>query len=175
MNKVTAAIATATFLFCSTAAQAGIYKLDFTASGFGPGIFSGTAAPQNPVTGSITFTAATLGAPVSSIDAVNLIIAGHVYTPSELGSGLFGDRYFIGSKVNNSAGVVQAGMDDFYIILSNNTKSFNYARAGVFDSYVTSNVTGSYTLQAAAVPEPGSLALLVAGFAGLGLLRRQRR
>ncbi len=174
MNKVIVALASAIALSCPISAQAGVYKLDFTATGFGPGLFSATAAPQNTVTGSITFTAPILGAPITSIDAINLVIAGYTYTPAEIGSGLFGDRYFIGSKTNNSAGVVQAGTNDFYIILSSNTKSFNYARAAVFDSYVTSNVVGNYALQAAAVPEPGSLALLGIGFAGLGMMRRRQ-
>lgn len=110
---------------------------------------------------------------MTSIDAINLIIAGHTYTPLEIGSGLFGDRYFFGAKTGNSPGVTQAGTDDFYVILSSNQKSFVYARAGVFDTWVTSNVTAAYTLQAAAVPESGSLALLGIGFAGRGMVRRR--
>ena len=175
MHKFIYALASSALLLCASLAQASVYKLDFSASGFGTGIFSGTAAPQDPVTGSITFTTTTFGAPIRSIDAIDLMIAGHTYTPGEIGSGLFGNGYFIGAKANNSAGVVSAGTDDFYIIVSSNLRSFNYARAGVFDSYVTSNVTGNYALQAAAVPEPGSVALLIAGFAGLGLMRRRAR
>jgi hypothetical protein len=39
-------------------AGAACLLLDFAATGYGPGIFSGMPAPQNPVTGSILFTAA---------------------------------------------------------------------------------------------------------------------
>lgn len=73
MRKIIATIAGAACLFCASAAQAGVFKLDFTVAGFGKGIFSNLSAPQDPISGSILFTAESLGAVVTSIDAIDLV------------------------------------------------------------------------------------------------------
>jgi hypothetical protein len=112
MKAIFVALASATCLLCSTAAHATPFKLEFTASGYSLGIFAGSAAPQNPVTGSILFTAASVGAAVTSIDSVNLTIAGHAYTPGEIGAGFYSDGYVFGAK-SNGVGVTMAGTDDF--------------------------------------------------------------
>src|SRR5437764_15222778 len=100
MKAILAALTGAACLLCATTVHATPFKLEFTASSYPTGIFSGTAAPQDPVSGSILFTAASLGAAVTSIDSVNLSIHGHDYTAGEIGAAFYGDGYLFGATAN---------------------------------------------------------------------------
>ncbi|MFL6707357.1 MAG: hypothetical protein ACJ8HI_04035 [Massilia sp.] len=116
MKSFFATIVGAACLLCSTAIHATPYKLEFTASGFGPGIFGGATAPQNSVKGSILFTAPSVNGAISSIDGVDLTIFGHSYTADEIGTSPYSDGHTFGAKVNG-VGVTRTNSDDFYLIL----------------------------------------------------------
>jgi hypothetical protein len=177
MKKLIASLSGATCLLLSASAHAIPYKVDFTASGYGPGIFGGAAAPQNSVTGTIFFTADAIGANISAIDAVDLTINGHAYTAEELGVSRYSDGYTFGAKVNG-VGVTRTNSDDFYLILSSSFNVFAYAVASTPDTWTTRNITYTYSelvaLPPASVPEPGILGLLGLGAAGFVLSRRRR-
>jgi hypothetical protein len=176
MKMTLAALAGAACLLCSAAAHATPYKLAFTTTGFGSGLFSGKTAPQDTVTGAIYFTAASLGAAITSVDGVDLTIGGHAYTTSEVGASVIGDWYVFGALVNG-VGVTSYASDDFYLILSNNFNVFAFAVDQGFDTWATQSITASYSevpSTPADVPEPGALALLGLGLGGMGLVRRRQ-
>jgi hypothetical protein len=169
MKKIITALASAACLLCAASAHASVYKFEFAATNFP--ISNGQPAPETSVAGWIKFTADSLGAPVSSIDAVGLTIAGHKYTPGEIGAipenynnYLFGGTEFVVYGIN-------AGTNDFYVT----DMLLGYAVFGTIGIWQSFTITSSYTELISEVPEPGSLALLLAGAGGIYAMRRRRR
>jgi hypothetical protein len=170
MSKTVIALAC---LLGAASAHASVFKVDFTASNFGRGIFSQMQPLQDPVNGSITFTAASIGSPVTAINGVDLSINGHVYNTGELSFGAYGDGYLFGATANGT-GINRASTDDFYLILSSNVSIFSYSANGVFDTWVTRNVLASYApADVSVVPEPGTSFLLGLGLIALAAWRRR--
>ena len=169
MKKIITALASAACLLCAATAQAGLYKYEFTATNFFADINTGEPAPQPAINGWITFTSESFGAPVTSITGIDLTIAGHKYTADEIGASPYRDAYMFGGTIAGLNGV-RTGVNDF--ILLNNLMGFSVAGPS---RYWYGGVTSSYTELYAEVPEPSSLALLLAGAGGLGALLRRRR
>lgn len=174
MTLMIRSLAVFALLLCSAAAHAAVYKLDFSVNGFGPGVFSHFATPQAVVSGSFTFSAASLGAPITSLDAVDLTIAGHTYTLPEVSFSNNNNRFLFGA-IANGTGVTLASTDDFYLILSDSFKVFVFSQKNVFDTWSSPSISTVYTPQVTAqVPEPSTVMLLAGALGALGMVRRRR-
>lgn len=154
-------------------ARAVVVDYTFTASGFAAG------APEDPVSGSIQWEAASLTSPIDSLVSIDLSIAGHAYTLGELAfqNDLATSR--IGDTANGGISNLTAGTDDFVIIFNrlNTTlplEFFDYTSvqspSGVFPT-----TSGEATASLAPLPEPGTLSLFGLGLMGITAYGRRRR
>lgn len=180
----------ATALLCSSLlaatvdAQAMSVTMQFTVTGFD--ISNGNSAPTNPVTGSISWQAASVNGPVQSFTSINLNLDGHAYSIGEIGyysfpSNPYASWDLIGGTLND-VGSIGSQTDDFYIRWDRDQLTgFDFAytssqRSGGWSSavYNTPNFT-SFSIAASPVPLPAAAWLLGSGLLGLiGAARKHK-
>jgi YVTN family beta-propeller protein len=109
----------------------------FTASGFPPS--TGAAAPNDPVTGTIVWDAASPTSDIDGLRAITLTLDGHTYSVPEIGYYTASGWGVIGALSNYVSGI-GSGTNDFYIVWNKANRSpitFAYAsasRSGVWET-----------------------------------------
>jgi hypothetical protein len=171
-----------TFLFCSASAYADngvwppqVLRFDFSGTNF-VDTDNDTTPPQNTVSGWISLSVDDRMSGFGEVIAMNLVINGHSYKPSDVEWSYKPSDYpdqasfFFGS--NNSHG---SGADWFY--LSSSMKGevwMQYGSVGYSGFYESYDTVGTVTTLPP-VPEPETYAMMLAGLSVVGLLARRRR
>jgi hypothetical protein len=148
------------------------YRLDFVANSFVDDNGDPTP-PHAPVVGSITFNHFIKYE--IAVTSVNMTIDGHSYTLPEMDGQTGGheDGFYFGG--GGSYGGMSSGTNDFSLWVGLDGSGWmQYVTPNhwIYESY---EVKGTYTNVTAAVPEPETYSMLLAGVGLIGLLAARRR
>jgi hypothetical protein len=164
VHKYLTALATATLLFCSTSANALIYKFDFLASGFNQ------TSPESSISGSFIIRADGPGLAPKSISDVELTIGGYSYALSDIKFSNYGSWFSIGAGTDPD--VLYSNTNDFSLYSpSTGSYGFLYTTQSTGGAWFAPSVSVTYTQ---IVPEPETYAMLLAGLCMLGFVARRR-
>jgi hypothetical protein len=165
-------VVVACVFFMPVAANAISVKLEFAAVGFN--VSNNNSAPDDPVSGTIIWTADSINSTVQSIDFVDLTINGHTYGVTDVGfSNDHASVIAIGANTFGVTGLANFS-NDFYLRWDRNTLNpvgqFGYATKGVSGIWAAPYSSFSIT----AIPIPAAVWLFGSALAGLGWMRRKQ-
>lgn len=137
--------------------------VNFAATTFSD-IVNSDPAPNDPVTGTLVYEAASPAAPIDSLTSISLAIAGHTYVIGEIGFlNVEGGVFYVGGLIDGVGG--SGNFEDDFLLVWDTTLlplQLLYAAADMSGIWVTNTFS---RFEVSAVPEPGTLALV-----GLALL-----
>jgi PEP-CTERM motif-containing protein len=151
----------------------------FEASGFLPRDPQGERAPQDPVSGSITYRAASINSPIEELLSIDLTIDEHTYTvcstPScgnDVGFLTSGGMQLVGGSLFGGVEQVRAGRDDFLLQWDQTTLAL-----GPFLYATVNRELDVYTTEAVVTPvsEPATLPLAVLAMGLIAVFAGKRR
>lgn len=161
----------------STPAHAALFTVEFSADQFAN---AGTQHPgySGPITGRLTWEAATQGDAIGAITAFDMTIAGHAYTLAEIGIANQGSsQTALGGLVRGANAVVGDGaFDDFLLVfdrLAPRIDAFAYSIQGLANAIWWTPAQSSIRYVTNTVPEPASVLLVLAAFGAVLLLARR--
>ena len=152
-------------------------RMDFNISGLPVSNFNPSLT--DPVIGSITWEAASLGGAVESFDSISLTLGGHTYSTTEIGYQYppAVGHYIIGG-LSYRIDAIWSRTDDFLI-------DWNYGSLSpVAFTYACADVAGIWSVQPpghfnnfsiSVIPEPPATVLTALGLLGLAYACKQRR
>lgn len=153
------------------AARADVVTLTFSAADFSSG------SPVSSVSGQIVWTAASLIAPIDALVSIDLNVAGHPYTVSELGFGTLPSGVAVWGLPWGSGLSAANDADDFKLVFDPATSSFiefTIAVAGYTSAIWTADSGDvSLRIEEGTVSEPGTFALVGATLLALAVPRRR--
>lgn len=177
MHTTAARLTLALAALASTGAQAATYTLEFSADGFAN---VGTQYPGNsgPISGSISWQAASPADAIGAITAIDLAIGGHQYTLGEVGIANQGSsQTAFGGLVRGANAVVGDGaFDDFLIVfdrLAPRIDAFAYSIRGLTGAIWWTPAETSMRYVTNTVPEPASVLLVLAALGAVVALGRR--
>ncbi len=167
----------ALFAAINVTASAATFSMTFEVTGFQS--FTGNLPPTDPVFGTIVWEAPGIHDPVQSIDSIDMSLAGHTYSVSEIG--------YLNNFGTSMIGGLSEGVDmmlgsthDFWISWNPNTlapSDFAYTAARNPGMWSAQGFPpGSFPIfSITEVPEPSSILLIGLALLSIGALHRRRQ